>query len=72
MEKWIYEFPTEWNNNKIPWYRYVEHEFLGFFKELYWRYWKTQLGGRLPQFLILKPSRETGWSKWRQPSQSKS
>lgn len=62
MKKWGYDFPVEWGDSSVPWVYRLEYELSGIAKKLYWKYWKIPAGSKVPQFLIPKPSRATGWS----------
>lgn len=62
MKKWRYDFPLEWGDSSVSWLYQLEYELSGIVKKLYWKYLKTPTGTKVPQFLIQKPSRATGWS----------
>ena len=62
MKEWGYDFPDEWGDSSISWMYQLEYELSGIFKKLYWKYWKTTTGSKVPQFFVFKPSRATGWS----------
>lgn len=48
MEKWGYEFPSEWGDASVPPMRQIEFQLLGIPRKFYWRYIKKQRGLGMP------------------------
>jgi hypothetical protein len=43
MKKWGYRFPPEWGEETVSRWNQLEYEFYGFFRGIYWRYFRPRL-----------------------------